>query len=681
MLTPFIIAAAVAFVLSLVLTPAVMRLAPLVGAIDTPNARKVHRHPVPRLGGVAIFASFIIGLFSLDIMMPQVLEGAWIFQSEGIVLMAMLFLVMCLGIWDDINPLKPGQKFLVQLLLGSVIYWAGFSVSNVTNVFGSGTTALGVLDFPLTLLWIVGVTNALNLIDGLDGLAAGVATIASMTILPIALLHGDNGTAVLALLAAASLVGFLRYNFNPAKIFLGDSGSLFLGFLLAILSLKSSTKSSTGFALLVPILALGLPIMDTLLSMIRRFLRSFMAGRTNPETMVHRLRSMFQPDSSHIHHRLINRGLSHRNAVILLYVVSCFLGVGAFSITVFNDYIGSLVLVVVAAATVIGVRQLRYREMQVLQNGVLLPLYDKPILRVESFQVFFDIAVIIASFTFALLLTSSVDLGISSTRYLLGMVTAVAATQLMVFWMTGMYRRTFRIYGIGDVLRTMRGVLAAVAAVAVIFFVFAQPFTHVQLTALIIDFFFLGLFVVGFRISFHVLQFLSSFRGAENGTKVVIYGADPNGIMLLNRILEAGVETWNPIGFLDDNPELEGKYINGYPVFGSHWQLPKLFREHAIDQVVICSENIKPEALRRIHDFTRRNDISLKRIRILFEDYHEQRDAKPVPLFTHAAAETSANEITVPADVYEPRLEPVMNRAGGPAGLASPVHGVVPVRS
>ena len=261
MLIPFIIAFCVALGMSLILTPLVIKLAPLVGAIDKPNERKVHQVPTPRLGGLAIFFSFFSGLLTLRIFHPAILSASWIYQEDGMILFGAFFLVLCLGIWDDIRSLKPGQKFIVQLVLSIIIiYFTGFNVMGVTNPFGLGTTALGVLDFLFTVFWIIGVTNALNLIDGLDGLAAGVATIAAMTMLPIALLQEDVGTAALAVLMVGSLIGFLRYNFNPAKIFLGDSGSLFLGFLLAVLSVKGSTTSSTVSQFLFRSLPWGFPL-------------------------------------------------------------------------------------------------------------------------------------------------------------------------------------------------------------------------------------------------------------------------------------------------------------------------------------------------------------------------------------------------------------------------------------
>ena len=382
MLLPLLIAFSMTVGLALILTPLVIIVAPMVGAMDEPNKRKVHQIPTPRLGGVAIFFSFFGGLFTLFLVQPDILSSSWIFGKEGIVLMSALFFVLCLGIWDDIRSLTSGKKFAVQFVLSVIIHFGGFGVSNVTNVFGAETAIMGFLNFPLTVLWIVGVTNALNLIDGLDGLAAGVSTIAAITIMTISFLQGDSGIAILALLVAGSLIGFLQFNFNPAKIFLGDSGSLFLGFLLAVLSVKSSEKSSFGFAYLVPMLVLGLPITDTLLSMIRRFIRSFFSDHTRQKNIVMSLKSMFHPDSGHIHHRLINNGFSHRNSVLFLYIVSVIFGVCAFIIAFSSSLTAFFILVVVGGAIFLGVHQLKYDEISMVQNMVPVSHYKRSMDRI-----------------------------------------------------------------------------------------------------------------------------------------------------------------------------------------------------------------------------------------------------------------------------------------------------------
>src|SRR5689334_4906029 len=254
-------------VLSLILTPLVIRLAKRIGAIDQPNERKVHKFPIPRLGGVAIYASFLLSLVLYFYINPALRPFSLMEPHTGVMLAASLTLVVILGIWDDVRQLTPGKKFFFQFLAAAMVYAAGFRISSITHPFSANLLHLGWFDFPATILWIVLITNAFNLIDGLDGLASGVAFIVSLTICTISFIQGDLATAMLALLLAGSVLGFLRYNFNGARIFLGDSGSLFLGFSLAILSMVSSTKGSTAFSMMVPMLALGLPIMDMMLSM------------------------------------------------------------------------------------------------------------------------------------------------------------------------------------------------------------------------------------------------------------------------------------------------------------------------------------------------------------------------------------------------------------------------------
>ncbi|MBI3787737.1 MAG: undecaprenyl/decaprenyl-phosphate alpha-N-acetylglucosaminyl 1-phosphate transferase, partial [Ignavibacteriales bacterium] len=450
-----IIKISVAFVVpgifSLILTPGVIRLANFIGAIDHPDERKVHSHPIPRLGGVAIFISFLSSLVIFYFFDPTRASSLWIVSHQGIMLIASLLLVFLLGIWDDLQSLKPGQKFLIQLIAATIAYLAGFRISSVTHPLGESIPlALGMLDFPATILWIVGVSNAFNLVDGLDGLASGIALIAASTIGAIAYLNGDMTTAIPAFILGGALIGFLWYNFNPARIFLGDSGSLFIGFALAILSMQSSTKGSTAFAIVVPILCVGLPIMDTLLSMTRRLLSSLLPERLRRGSFLHKLHSMFLPDKKHIHHQLLARGYSQRRAVLILYVVSCLFGLGAFGVTILNNTQASLILIAVAIATMIGVRQLHYREMALFHNGILLPIYDSPVINGGFFQVFMDLVFSLLAFRFAFYLIPQQSLVQDFEQYLHPLLAVVCGLQIAVFALLGLYQRTFRYLGVGD---------------------------------------------------------------------------------------------------------------------------------------------------------------------------------------------------------------------------------------
>lgn len=294
----------VSTIISIIATPFVKRLAVFVKAIDVPrDERRIHKKPTPLLGGLAIYISFIITI---------VLKEGSLKNSEwGIVIGATIIIIG--GILDDINELKPLTKLMFQLAAAVCLIASGVKISGLTNPFSGidGTVNISWLYIPFTLFWVIGITNALNLIDGLDGLAAGVALISTITILVIALLHNRPEAAILTSILGGAILGFLPYNFNPASIFMGDTGAQLLGFLLAAISMEGTIKSATAFAISVPILALGLPIYDTLFAMIRRKVNG---------------KPISQGDRGHLHHRLLDLGLTQRQAVIIMYLISAVLG-------------------------------------------------------------------------------------------------------------------------------------------------------------------------------------------------------------------------------------------------------------------------------------------------------------------------------------------------------------------
>lgn len=619
MIVRLTIAFVVPALMSLILTPYVSRLAKRIGAIDQPNERKVHVRPIPRLGGVGIFLSFLLSLVIFLLVDPTQDLSSWATSHAGVMLILSLLLVLLLGIWDDLQSLRPGQKFIVQLIAASIAYIAGFRISSVTHPLGAQPLVLGALDFPATVLWIVGVSNAFNLIDGLDGLATGVALIASLSVGAIAYLHGDLATTIPILILAGALFGFLRYNFNPARIFLGDSGSLFIGFALATLSIQSSTKGSTAFAILVPVLSLGLPIMDTLLAMIRRFLGSLLPDRLRESSFGHKLKGMFLPDRRHVHHQLLALGLSHRSAVLILYCVSCLFGIGAFAVTLCNNTEASVILVAVAVSIVAGVRKLRYHEMAIFRNGVLLSMYDGSNAPRAIFQSFIDLGFCALAFTAsAFVMVHSADQD-GSHKYILPALTAVCGVQVACFTLFGLYRTTFRYLGVADLLKIVETVAIAVVASGVTLMLTPVVSHLVVLPVFIADFYFLLSLVVGSRCSFHILNFL--FRRHSGGAKnVLIYGADAKGVLALQQILQEQDQEYSPLGFLDDAPTMEGKRVSGYPVFGGHWKLPQIIRKYKVELILISDGNILPEAFSRLMKIAEKKGIGVRRSRILLEE-------------------------------------------------------------
>ncbi len=301
----------VALLVALVLTPVVMTLAHRVGAMDVPkDGRRMHDHPIPRMGGLAIFLGFLLSVLIFVEMNMQI---------RGMLLGAVIIVV--LGVFDDIYSLRASFKFAVQILAALVAVFTGNLIETLSNpnIFSANPIwNLGWLAYPVTVIWIVAITNAVNLIDGLDGLACGVTTISSMTLLVIALAVGEPQIAVMVAALVGGCLGFLPFNLNPAKIFMGDTGSTFLGYVLAVISIQGLFKLYSIISFVVPFLMLGLPIFDTCFAFFRR-----VAHGQNP----------MHADRSHVHHRLIDMGFSQKQAVAVLYIISAILGLSAVVLT------------------------------------------------------------------------------------------------------------------------------------------------------------------------------------------------------------------------------------------------------------------------------------------------------------------------------------------------------------
>jgi UDP-GlcNAc:undecaprenyl-phosphate GlcNAc-1-phosphate transferase len=306
-----------AFLITLALTPASIRLAPRIGAMDTPkDERRMHTRPIPRLG-VGLFIGILVSLFCAILLLPGLpllyRDGQAAKLTGVIVGGALIFLV---GAVDDMRGLSARVKFFLQICCACVVCAFGVRITFFTNLLGGGQGYFDVfLSFLLTVIWIVGITNTINLIDGLDGLAAGVAAIAAISIAYTAFTSEGMFTATVAMAAVAGgALGFLPFNFHPARIFMGDSGSLFLGFMLASISIIGPVKGATVIAVIVPVLVLGVPIIDTCFAILRRLVNG---------------RSIMEADRGHLHHRLMAAGMGQRRSVLTLYGVSGVMGVAA----------------------------------------------------------------------------------------------------------------------------------------------------------------------------------------------------------------------------------------------------------------------------------------------------------------------------------------------------------------
>lgn len=325
----------------LLMTPVVIRLAFRTGALDRPDTRKVHQRPIPRIGGLGIYLAFMVAValceLPWDALEPETVQGMTGLLAGGT-------LIVLLGLLDDYVSLPAKLKLLGQIACAALAVHLGVRIDYVMLPFDSEVFYLyDYVVIPGTIFWLVGLTNTVNLIDGLDGLAAGVASIASVTIFLVALQQANTLVTVLTAALGGAALGFLAYNFNPARIFMGDSGSMFLGFMLAGISVLGMVKVATTIALVVPILALGLPILDTAFAIVRRWRGGV---------------PIFRPDKGHLHHRLLNLGFTQRQAVLLMYIVSALLGFSAIALTEVSAGLAVAIVVGVVLAVLYGAKKL-----------------------------------------------------------------------------------------------------------------------------------------------------------------------------------------------------------------------------------------------------------------------------------------------------------------------------------
>ena len=335
------------FFVSALLTPAVRVLALRAGAVSRPGGRNVNARTIPRFGGVAVCLSFLVAIGSLYL---SEATAAAIIHAESTRLLGLVVggVALCtIGAIDDARSVRALYKLYAQIGAATIAFKCGFRIDAVLLPY-FGALSMGIFALPVTLLWIVGITNAINLIDGLDGLAGGVVFFAGVTNLVVAHFTGAPFVEITMLAMLGAVAGFLLFNFNPARIFMGDSGSYFLGFLLGTMSLTgASQKASTAVSLLVPVLALGLPIVDTLFAIVRRFLER---------------RPLFAPDRGHIHHRLLDMGLTHRRAVLILYGICIAFTATAISVSIGHSWTIGVALLAATLIVIGGVRFIGYFE-------------------------------------------------------------------------------------------------------------------------------------------------------------------------------------------------------------------------------------------------------------------------------------------------------------------------------
>ena len=555
-------------VLSIAATGLVRQLARYTGVVAMPRADRWNRRPTALLGGVGIFISFFVGLAVLGPSIP----GLW-------PLLAAAMFLFIVGLVDDLYGLRPHVKLVMQVVASSVLPMVGLVLP---------WTPYRIVNDVLTLFWMVGITNAINLLDNMDGLAGGVAALACLFQAAYFIVNGQTAEGMVLFLLASAIAGFLVFNFYPASIFMGDCGSLFLGFMLGGTALLSDWGRSRGLAavLVTPVLIMLVPIVDTSLVTVTRILRG---------------RPVSQGGKDHVSHRLVATGLSERRAVLLLYGLTAVSGGIAFELHYLHEEVLYFVvpcfaLVVLFFALHLGTMRL-YDEKELPQENLLSFLVEFSYKR-RIAEVLFDLVLMTLAYYGAFLLRFGATIPTAQMNFFERFAPLVLGVEAALFLMGGLYRGIWRYVGIEDVLVIVRCVaLAGTGAAAAV--LLTQPTPRLSVAVLLLNTILLLMLVAGSRVALRL--FATWLRGHagkhEAATPVLIYGAGARGDLLVRGML--GGNEYFPVGFLDDDGSKIGRRLHGISIYRP-CDLAEVAGKHAVSEVLISSTKIPEERARAL---------------------------------------------------------------------------------
>jgi len=583
------------FIAALLLTPVVRLIAVRNRLIAYPRPDRWHKRPTALLGGISIYLAAMTGSFIFGLINKNTF-GLFIGAT-------VLFLV---GLLDDKFHFTPYAKLFCQIIAGSIAVISGIIIKLPIDA---------LLCIPLTLFWIIVITNAFNLLDNIDGLAAGIAAIASLILFFSSLIFSNNPLAAYSLVVAGAVLGFLPYNFNPAKIFMGDSGSMFLGFSIALVSISASPRhiSNLLVTLFIPVLILSVPIFDTIFVMLER---QFLGKR------------IFEGGKDHTSHQLVALGLSQRTTVILLYIISAAFGI----LTMLYSRIN---IVVVSIIAFLGIVVLLFFGLFLFEGSSSeskLGLYKKSTRKKNNavlinaifmhkrrmVEVFLDFVFICISYYSAYFLRFEGYLLASNLYLLKESLIWIILIKMSVFFAFGLYRGVWRYIGISDFFTVFKAVSLSSAA-AVLFLTFKFRFKDYSRTVFFMDWLVLLFLVLGSRFMFRILgEFMSRLQ--KEGKKVIIFGAGDMGEMVIREIKRNKALNYIPVGFIDDNPKKLGDKIHGVSVLGRRENLQELIRSNEVSEVIIAVSKLETEQLLQITQVCRDCGVKFKRAKGIFEE-------------------------------------------------------------
>ncbi|HEX8030583.1 MAG TPA: hypothetical protein VF491_19045 [Vicinamibacterales bacterium] len=597
------------FGVSLGLVPICRAASTRLGYVAKPREDRWHKRPVALFGGVGI---------GLSLLMVSLVSGV---ASQVPILIGCSLAMFAVGFTDDILTLKPTTKLIAQIALASILLFFNYRL----NWFESMT-----LDMACTLVWIVGLTNAFNLLDNMDGLCAGVALIAATSLAGGLLQTAAPGTSpaevkMLVILIGAA-AGFLVYNFHPASIFMGDSGSLLLGFAVSAATLTTQennlARPDVISIVAVPVLVLLIPIFDTTLVTMSRLLSG---------------RSAAQGGRDHSSHRLVAIGLSERNAVAVLWLLAATGG----TIGLWLDYLhqgwaslaaaGFVIVMVLFAVYLFSIRVYEEGDTR-LEQGALTPLLVDLVYKRRVAEVILDLLIASACYyaAYRLRFEDPEDFMKNFSNFT-SSFPLVIGIQMVAFFVVGVYRGVWRHFGMNDALVITRGIFFG-AVTSQLFILYVYRFFSYSRTVFAI---YAGLLLISMTLARASLRLAGEFiqRQRQSGRRVAIYGADDGGTLALSQLRRREDEFMRVLGFVDDDPRRAGARIGGYPVIGNFSALEVLITTRSVDLVVIASQQISPERVHNLQTLCRTNGISLTRLNVGFVEIVSDADdsAKPQP--------------------------------------------------
>jgi UDP-GlcNAc:undecaprenyl-phosphate GlcNAc-1-phosphate transferase len=591
----------ISFVAGLILVPAVRTLSFKLGRVARPREDRWHRQPTPTLGGVAIYLALLVG-----VVVNTAISGTW--GEVQWDLLGVSSLVFLLGLYDDLKQMSPPAKLMGQILAAAAAVFLGYT----TNFFTPKILNSVVAQLPnivLTFIWLVGLTNAINLLDNMDGLAGGISLITALFLSYFFWRGVDFGLFPLAMALGGSLLAFVVYNFPPASIFMGDSGSLFLGFFLATMAIAREPQASNVFAVMgVPTLLFMLPILDTTLVTVTRILRG---------------QSPAQGGRDHTSHRLVAFGLSERQTLFVLYSVALVSGIVAISIETLNYWL-SLVLVPLLVLSLALLAAYLGRIKVVVTSssetgGPITRLMVELTYRRRTFEILLDFLLIGFAYYLAFWTNYGLSMNEVSLELFLATLPIALVGTYVSFFIFGVYRGVWRYVGVDDLMRyakaTGGSVLLIALAVTLLNTIGPVPPRIFLLFAV-----FLFLSLAASRSSFKVLDQIYGHQKRDKEERVLIIGAGDAGEMAVRWILMNPHFGYRPVGFLDEDPFNAGREIHGVDILGGYDQLDELLGQKSIDGVVLTLDGQNSDDLiERITNVCHGQGCWVRTLRLEFE--------------------------------------------------------------